>query len=390
MSRMAVPRPDTLFRLGGVVACANVALPQVARAAAHGGAPAAMDVRIQIVLALLFAGAFWLNTQGDGAGRARMRTVALFVLQVLIALAVTDYFFIVAATVAFVFTPRGALVWFGVQLSLFLGLALVAVSRGVDVIIPEVAGAPAHIAVPTSIAYVAGWQIFAFTVGYLAAGERRSHLELQRSTRQLLATQRMLAESSQLAERAQISRDLHDALGHSLTVLNVNLELASHLTQGEAARAIARARTVARLLLADVREVVHSLGNQGAVDLKGAIAALIEGPRAPAVHLSVPEDLAVRDPSAAHAVFRCVQEGLTNAVRHAGAQTVHIELAQSGDRLDVRIRDDGLGSADLREGRGLQGMRERLEAVGGALHVETAPGRGFAIEAWVPFSRDAP
>ena len=107
---------------------------------------------------MLFAGAFWLNTREDAVDRTGGRNVALFVLQVLIALAVTDYFFIVAATAAFVFTPRGALLWFLAQLSLFLGIAAVAVWGGADVTIPEVAGAPDHIAIPISIAYVAGFE----------------------------------------------------------------------------------------------------------------------------------------------------------------------------------------------------------------------------------------
>jgi signal transduction histidine kinase len=309
---------------------------------------------------------------------------------VLLALAVTDYFFIVAATAAFVFTPRGALLWLAAQLSLFLGVALVAIWRGADIIIPEVATAPAVIAVPTSVAYVAGWQIFAFAMGYLAAGERRSHRELRQSTRELLATQQMLSESSRVADRAQISRELHDTLGHSLTVLNVNLELASHLTEGPATEAITKAQTLGRMLLADVREVVHSLRDDRAIDLKGALVALGADARAPVVHLSIPDDLSVGNPSKAHAIFRCVQEALTNAVRHARAGAVLIELSQTTDRLELRIRDDGRVSERFREGHGLQGMRERIETVGGELRVQTAAGQGFAIQAWVPSSRALP
>jgi signal transduction histidine kinase len=382
------PRPDTLFRIGALVACGSVALPQVARAAGRGSA-AGVEIAWQLLLATLFVAAFWMNTRGDAVDRIGRRGIVLFLLQVLIALAVTDYFFVVAATAAFVFTPRRALLWLAVQLSLFFAVALTAVVRGVDVVIPEVAGAPDRIAVPTSMAYLAGWQVFAFATGYLAAGERRSHRDLRQSTRQLLATERMLAESSQVAERAEISRELHDALGHSLTVLNVNLELASHLADGEAAAAIARARTVARMLLADVREVVHSLGNRGCIDLEGAIVALIGDAPSPAVHLSLPDRLEVTDASKAHAVFRCVQEALTNAVRHARARAVWIELARADGRLEVRVRDDGCGAADFREGRGVRGMRERIEAAGGTLRIRTAAGRGFAVEAWIPVAGNA-
>src|SRR6185436_21028322 len=100
----------------------------------------------------------------------------------------------------------------------------------------------------------------------LAASEQRSRRDLQQRARELLATQQMLADSSRVAERTQISRELHDTLGHSLTVLSVNLELASHLTDGRAAEAVTKAQTVARMLLADVREVVHSLGDDRTID----------------------------------------------------------------------------------------------------------------------------
>ena len=187
----------------------------------------------------------------------------------------------------------------------------------------------------------------------------------------------MLAESSRAAERAQISRELHDTLGHSLTVLNVNLELASHLTNGRAAEAVTAAQTVTRMLLADVREVVHSLGDVRPIDLPSALATLVAGATAPVIHLSLPENLAVGDPSKAHVVFRCVQEAITNAVKHARARNLWIQLTQSADGLDVHIADDGQGGTAVQPGHGLKGMRERLEAAGGWLKVHAAPGRGF-------------
>jgi|SRR6267142_720768 len=108
----------------------------------------------------------------------------------------------------------------------------------------------------------------------------------------------------------------------------------------------------------------------------------------PAAHII--RDLHIDDPAKAHAVFRCVQEAITNAVRHARARNLWIHLIQSLDGLDVRISDDGDGGADVKPGHGLKGMRERLEAVGGWLKVQAAPGRGFTIEAWVPVLREQP
>jgi signal transduction histidine kinase len=200
----------------------------------------------------------------------------------------------------------------------------------------------------------------------------------------------MLADSSRIAERAQISRELHDTLGHTLTVLNVNLELASHLTDGRAAEAVTKAQTVARMLLADVREVVHSLADERIVDLRGALTTLVSDAHSPAIHLSMPDGLHVDDPSKAHVVFRCVQEAITNAARHARARNLWIRVTQSLDGLDVCISDDGQGDAVVKPGRGLRGMRERLEEVGGSLKLQAVPGHGFIVEAWVPTLKEQP
>jgi signal transduction histidine kinase len=381
---MELPRPSTIFRLGGLVACANVALPLVVQAATRADDFIILRVGVDVALAVLFGVAFWLNTSPRAVEPPLWRALALFGLQVLIAVSVTDYFFIVAATAPLVFAPRGALTWLGLQLALFVGVATVLVMQGTDISIPEVTDAPRAVAIVASVVYVGAWQVFAFTIGYLAAGERRSHDDLQRGTRDLLATQQMLAESSRVAERVQISRELHDTLGHNLTVLNVNLEFASHLTDGRAAEAIGRAQTVGRLLLADVREVVHSLGSDRPIDLPGALRALADGARSPAVHLTVPEDLAVSDAPTAHALFRCAQEAVTNAARHAEARTVWVTIARRDEALTLHVHDDGRGSSGVSEGHGLQGMRERLAAVGGTIRIQTAPGDGFTIDVSVP------
>ncbi len=254
---------------------------------------------------------------------------------------------------------------------------------------PDSATVRTAVAVPTVIVYMAGWQLFAFAVGYLAAGERRANRALQRSTRELVAMQQMLAESHRVAERTQISRELHDTLGHSLTLLNVNLELARHLVDGRAAEAISKAQTVGRVLLADVREVVHTLGADRSIDLKGALATLANGSSAPAVRLSWPESLVVASPAVAHAVFRCVQEALTNAIRHGHARTVWVDLEHTRDGLTLRVRDDGVGAEAIREGHGLRGMRERLEAVGGRCDITSAPGAGVTVQASVPLPTEA-
>jgi signal transduction histidine kinase len=98
----------------------------------------------------------------------------------------------------------------------------------------------------------------------------------------------------------------------------------------------------------------------------------------------------VDQPAQADALFHCVQEALTNAVRHADAANVWVQLAGARDGVEVRVRDDGRGARTVAPGHGLQGMRERLEEVGGTLQLETLLDRGFEVRAWVPLATRTP
>lgn len=142
-----------------------------------------------------------------------------------------------------------------------------------------------------------------------------------------------------------------------------------------------------RLLLSDVREVVSSLREDRPVDLRRALETLAAGTPEPRVHLSFPENLEIRDPSQANALFRCAQEAITNSVRHARARNLWIELKKEEDGIALRARDDGRGTAAVQAGNGLQGMRERLEEIGGRLEIESWPGQGFALRAWTPVAQ---
>jgi len=234
-----------------------------------------------------------------------------------------------------------------------------------------------------------GGEIFGFGAGRLAASERRAREELTRVHAELQATQGLLAESVRDAERDRISRDLHDTLGHHLTALSVNLEVAGHLAEGKAAEHVGQARAVAKRLLADVREVVGALRDDRAIDLAGALATVIAGVPQPRIHLTLPADLRIADAALAHAVFGCVQEVVTNAVRHAEARNLWIEVRRGPGGLTVEARDDGRGAPGYVPGHGLTGMGERLRALGGNLVVATHPGRGFEVRATLPLPEGA-
>ena len=231
-----------------------------------------------------------------------------------------------------------------------------------------------------------GFQVLALFSCFLAASEASARAGLVRANNELRATGELLANTSKLTERERISRELHDTLGHHLTALSLNLEAASHLAQHKTLVQIQRAQSVTKLLLSDLRGVVSALRGEDPIGLAQALRTLAAGVAAPQIHLVISEDLAIDDPTRAHTVLRCVQEIITNAIRHAGANNLWIDLSRMGNGIAIRARDDGRGTKELRPGHGLSGMRERLEQVGGKLEIETQPAKGFRLNAWLPLS----
>ncbi len=210
--------------------------------------------------------------------------------------------------------------------------------------------------------------------------------EVQRQLNsELRATRALLAESTRIAERMRIARDLHDLVGHHLTALSLNLEVASHLANAEAAEHVRKAQATAKHLLSDVREVVSELRQDDAVDLTQALRSLIEGVPGLAVHVNTPPRFGVEDPGRAQVLLRCAQEIITNTARHAGARNLWLKFDYlDANLLQLYARDDGRGAAQFHPGNGLSGMRERLREYGGQVVVESAVGQGFALTVQLP------
>jgi signal transduction histidine kinase len=240
-----------------------------------------------------------------------------------------------------------------------------------------------EIALTLSISWL-GFQVFTVLMSHATAREALARNELARLNAELRATQQLLVDSGQVAERMRIARELHDLVGHHLTGLSLNLEVASHLAQGKTQEHIHTAQSVTKLLLQDVREVVNSLRGDDSFELGRAIRTLTKEIPKPRIHLDVPEDSGIYDPVRAETILRCVQEIITNTVRHSGAENLWIELVKTADGVEVRARDDGRGVKQLKPGNGLTGMRERVEQVGGRLEIESAPNTGFCLRARIP------
>jgi signal transduction histidine kinase len=240
-----------------------------------------------------------------------------------------------------------------------------------------------EIALTLSVSWL-GFQVFTVLMSHATAREALARNELAERNAELRATQQLLVDSSQVAERMRIARELHDLVGHHLTGLSLNLEVASHLAEGKAQEHIQTAQSVTKVLLQDVREVVSSLRGDDSFDLDRAIRTLTKDIPKPRIHLDVPEDLGIYDPVRAETILRCIQEIITNAVRHSSAQNLWIELVKTPDGVEVCARDDGRGVKQVRVGNGLTGMRERAEQAGGHLEIESTPNAGFRLRVRIP------
>ena len=250
----------------------------------------------------------------------------------------------------------------------------------------------------------AGFCAFIFVTSLVARQQAQARDDQRRLNAELRATRALLAESARVNERTRISRELHDLLGHHLTALSLNLEVAGHLAQGKVQEHVGQAHTLAKLLLSDVREAVSQLRAGGAIDMAATLSPLAENVPGLEICIEMPDPFLLDDAERAHVLLRCTQEIITNAVRHAQARTLQLDYTVETDAIRLRAQDDGQGSesgmfgdgwpGDGRAGKdrlgnGLRGLRERLASYGGQVDFRTAPGAGFALDIRLPLAGPA-
>jgi signal transduction histidine kinase len=231
---------------------------------------------------------------------------------------------------------------------------------------------------------LAAAEIFAAVAVHLACHAAGTARDLARANAELRATRSLLEEATRAHERTRISRELHDVLGHDLAALGLQLEVATHVAPERAGAHVARAKEVSARLLRNVREVVRETREAPGADLGRALRALCDDVHGMAVHLEAPADLQLEDAQRGHCVLRCVQEIVTNAVKHSHAANLWITVGNADGAITIEARDDGDGAREVRAGYGLSGMRARLEEMGGWLRIASEPSRAFAVSARLP------
>jgi two-component system sensor histidine kinase DesK len=183
-----------------------------------------------------------------------------------------------------------------------------------------------------------------------------------------------------LAERERIARDLHDVLGHTLSVITLKAELAGRLMERDPQRAaaeIADVERTARKALAEVREAIGGYRSRG---LGAEIEAARKTLEAAGVQM-IAEAASTGGLTAAEetVLALALRESVTNIVRHAKAKTCRLRFVTEDGRRRLLVEDDGQ-SSQVREGNGLRGMRERVEALGGRVEMECRAGTRLTIE----------
>ncbi|MES2935574.1 MAG: ATP-binding protein [Pseudomonadota bacterium] len=347
----------------------------------------------------LFAFAFWRRTS-DAVKRPAGNAGAMLALQMLIGLCVqSELLNVVAAELGYVLLRRNAVKWLVAQVLAFFVLRMLSFLdvgiwfQPLDLVAD---------AIDIGVSMV--WMVVAFGVGYLAASEKRGRIERGLAHAEILATQQMLMDSLRASERLRISRNVHDAIGHHLTALNLHLELglrqlenkgsaqvntgahlpATELATERATESFRISRALAQGLLAEIRSVVSVERDDQSICLRQALDILCSGIPVPRIALSYDETLDLVDPMLAHAIFRGVQEAVTNAVKHARADAVDVTLLRQHDGVSVTVSDNGTGVRKLAEGNGLAGMRDRVEALRGSLELKNGVSGGFRVQLWLP------
>ncbi|MES2171626.1 MAG: sensor histidine kinase [Actinomycetota bacterium] len=205
-------------------------------------------------------------------------------------------------------------------------------------------------------------------------------------------------QSEVQAERVRIARELHDVLAHSLSQINVQAGVGLHLmdSQPDKARdALASIKDTSKTALDEVRSVLGVLRAEGGADPSAPLvpepdlsrlAGLAASIEAQGIQVTIENDITSPPPAATQlALYRIAQESLTNVLRHAKATAVTVDAGRHDDDYVLTITDNGTGGGPSRsDGRGLLGMHERAELLGGSLEAGPVAGGGFRVSARIP------
>ncbi|WP_157069652.1 sensor histidine kinase [Sandaracinus amylolyticus] len=230
---------------------------------------------------------------------------------------------------------------------------------------------------------------FVVVFSQLVRREREARAEVERLHDRLADYVTQVEELATTKERNRIAREVHDGLGHTLTVASVQLQAArTRIEDREVDERLERVQHILRDGLGELRRSVSMLrvSPSSPQAFARAIAELVEGSGAPDLAVELVTEGAPRTLPGAigFTLYRAAQEALTNVRRHARAHRATVRLVYEPERVVLSIADDGVGADALSLGHGLTGLRERVAISGGTVEFETAAGRGLTVRVEVP------
>jgi signal transduction histidine kinase len=254
--------------------------------------------------------------------------------------------------------------------------------------------------VPLNLLLVGPAVLFVAVFTELRANERKARRDaetlvdkLESANHQLAAYAVQAEELAATHERNRMAREIHDNLGHYLTIINVQLEAARHVIDDDSDRALEAINTAQRLTkegLTEIRRSVTSLRDSPVTGrpLPEAIATLADETRRAGIvtEFVVKGDRRHLETNTKMTLYRTVQEGLTNVRKHARASRVDLALDYTHpSEVHLSVKDNGVGTVTVDNGGfGLLGVNERVGSVSGSVELETAPGQGFTLAVAIP------
>jgi signal transduction histidine kinase len=254
------------------------------------------------------------------------------------------------------------------------GAALLVVAAMAGVVVGEISSRTGRHVDNFAFFLMTGWFVA------LVAGGAVAHYRAEAER-----TKEAEARARATEERLRIARELHDALGHHLALINVQAGAALHRRDPEQAQeALGAIKDASKTALQELRATLGMLRRTGGPALS-RVAELAESAGASGLTVRTEIDGVARDlpPDVEHAAFRVVQEALTNVAKHAAAKTVVVRLGYGETELSVQVDDDGRGGTAL-AGNGIRGMTERARALGGDLTASALESGGFRVRARIP------
>jgi signal transduction histidine kinase len=277
---------------------------------------------------------------------------------------------VIATGVAHIFSLAWSLPWLLPQLLEHIR------SRGLEnYFVPE------QILINTLFQYL-GLSTFVILLGFVMVAESQSRQRAEALTKEV---EKLAAN----LERTRIARDIHDSLGHTLTTLDIQLEVAQKLRQHDpekALEALDTAKYLASQCLQDVRLALQTM-RQSDFNLNEALNRLVaQFNQSRLFKIKLDINLPQLPLQTSHQIYCILQEGITNIHKHAGATYVNLRGWFTDELIVLMLTDDGKGfnSEQVNSGFGLRGMQERVQMLGGKLKIDSAPGEGTQIQVIIP------